>query len=202
MSSVIRACLEFLTGCSTVGVLHLSEGLSLCGGVGDNKAIPKTYAAAWYVRTDERLTLSHYSSPCRAPPLMYDLILMTLSLYKAVQYWRESPGSTGIDLVKVLIQDQAMYFVLYARKHSLHRSILTHGQLHSLIVNTSAQILSEVLQSSKLTGFLSVMGNPLMLCVLGSRLVVNMKEAGEKGENGENLGSSRSVGTVSDIHFS
>ena len=47
-----------------------------------------------------------------------------------------------------------------------------------------------------------MMGNPLMLCVLGSRLMMNMKEAGEKGENGGNLGSNRSVGTVSDIQFS
>ncbi|OCB92172.1 hypothetical protein A7U60_g464 [Sanghuangporus baumii] len=156
------ALLVYVVVYEKVGVLHISDGLSLCGGVGDIKVIPKTYAAAW------------------VPPMMYDLILMTLSLYKAVQFWRESPGSTAVDLVKVLIQDQAMYFVL-------------------LIVNTSAQILSEVLKSSTLTDFLGVLGNPLMLCVLGSHLVVNMKEAGEKGENG---GSNRSIDTVSDIQFS
>ncbi|KAL5530921.1 hypothetical protein ACEPAG_3797 [Sanghuangporus baumii] len=156
------ALLVYVVVYEKVGVLHLSDGLSLCGGVGDNKVIPKTYAAAW------------------VPPMVYDLILMSLSLYKAVQFWRESPGSTAVDLVKVVIQDQAMYFVL-------------------LIVNTSAQILSEVLKSSTLTDFLGVLGNPLMLCVLGSRLVVNMKEAGEKGENG---GSNGGIATVSDIQFS
>ena len=48
------------------------------------------------------------------------------------------------------------------------------------------------------TVFLSVMGNPLILCIIGSHLVINMKEAGEKSANG---GMSDSAELVSDIEF-
>ena len=48
----------------------------------------------------------------RAPPLVYDLVFMFLAIYKAVEFWRESPGKSGVDLVKILIQHQALYFAL------------------------------------------------------------------------------------------
>ncbi|KAL5524819.1 hypothetical protein ACEPAF_9965 [Sanghuangporus sanghuang] len=45
-------------------------------------------------------------------PLVYGLILLVLALYKAAEYWRLSAGFKGFTLVKVLIQDQVMYFAL------------------------------------------------------------------------------------------
>ena len=48
--------------------------------------------------------------------------------------------------------------------------------------------------------FLKYIGNPSLLCILGSRMFFNLKEAGEAGINeGTNLGSHRS--TISSIHF-
>ena len=37
---------------------------------------------------------------------------MVLALYKATEYWRISAGFKGFTLVKILLRDQALYFVL------------------------------------------------------------------------------------------
>lgn len=37
---------------------------------------------------------------------------MFLALYKAAEFWRMSAGFKGFNLVKVLIKDQAIYFML------------------------------------------------------------------------------------------
>ena len=41
-----------------------------------------------------------------------------------------------------------------------------------------------VIQSQSVNAFLSVIGRPALLSLLGSRLLFNMKEAGAKGLNG------------------
>lgn len=38
---------------------------------------------------------------------------MLLSIYKAGKMWNEGSGIKGLDLVKILIQDQILYFLLY-----------------------------------------------------------------------------------------
>ena len=49
-----------------------------------------------------------------------------------------------------------------------------------------------------LPSVLNALGSPTLLCILGSRLFFNLKEAGEHGVNeGTNWGSH----TVSSIHF-
>ncbi|KAH8109380.1 hypothetical protein DFH11DRAFT_1515683 [Phellopilus nigrolimitatus] len=50
-----------------------------------------------------------------------------------------------------------------------------------------------------LAGFLSVLGYPSILCVLGSRLLVHLKEAGERQTNG---GTSYRMTTMSSMRFS
>lgn len=37
-------------------------------------------------------------------------MLLVLTLYKAVEFWRISSGFKGFNLVKVLVVDQVMYF--------------------------------------------------------------------------------------------
>lgn len=44
--------------------------------------------------------------------MVYAVILMTLAFYKSAEYWRLSGGFNGIELLKVLIIDQAIYFIL------------------------------------------------------------------------------------------
>ena len=38
---------------------------------------------------------------------------MILALYKAAEYWKLSAGLKGFTLVRVLVEDQILYFVLY-----------------------------------------------------------------------------------------
>lgn len=35
---------------------------------------------------------------------------MCFSLYKSAEVWRETQGIKGVDLAKVLIQDQVLYY--------------------------------------------------------------------------------------------
>lgn len=43
--------------------------------------------------------------------MVYGVILMVMAIYKAAEYWRMSSGFKGFNLVKILIIDQAVYFV-------------------------------------------------------------------------------------------
>ena len=51
-----------------------------------------------------------YAVKCRCIPVAYSVILMVLALYKAAQVWNETQGTKGTELVKILIQDQVIYF--------------------------------------------------------------------------------------------
>lgn len=44
--------------------------------------------------------------------MTYGVILMALAVYKAAEFWKLSSGFKGLNLVKVLIADQVVYFVL------------------------------------------------------------------------------------------
>ena len=44
--------------------------------------------------------------------MAYGTILMVLAIYKAAGYWKFSVGFKGFALVKILIRDQALYFML------------------------------------------------------------------------------------------
>lgn len=44
--------------------------------------------------------------------MVYGAILMVLALFKAAEYWRISSGFKGSVLVKILIRDQVLYFML------------------------------------------------------------------------------------------
>ncbi|KAH8106551.1 hypothetical protein DFH11DRAFT_1549884 [Phellopilus nigrolimitatus] len=138
-------------------VEELAEGVTFCGA---NRATPKVW-----------------SSLIWAPPILYELILMVLALYKAAEHWRETAGFIQFTLVKVLIQDQAIYFI-----------IVMH------IVSDQLSITNVLLAH-----LLNVLGSPSLLCVLGSHLLVHLKEAGERGANG---GTSYRMKTMSGIEFS
>ena len=45
-------------------------------------------------------------------PLSFGAVLLVLALYKAKEYWTMSSGLKGMELVKVLIIDQFLYFLL------------------------------------------------------------------------------------------
>ncbi|KAH8109823.1 hypothetical protein DFH11DRAFT_1861012 [Phellopilus nigrolimitatus] len=143
-------------------VLELAEGVTGCGVT---RATPRVWGAVSW-----------------AAPMLYAIILMVLALYKAAQHWRETAGFSQFNLVKVLIQDQAIYFIM-------------------VIFCCVMEIIADKLdvQSVLLSYFLSFLGSPSLLCVLGSHMLVHLKEAGERGVNG---GTSYRMNTMSNIEFS
>ncbi|KAH8112184.1 hypothetical protein DFH11DRAFT_1858210 [Phellopilus nigrolimitatus] len=173
----LAACLKALFGLEAafmLGILiygniyeeivvgELAEGVTLCGL---NRNPPKVWSAlSWVV------------------PLLYGIILMVLALYKAAEHWRETAGFSQFTLGKVLIQDQAIYFIM-------------------VIFCSVMQIVSDQLYipNALLAVLLNVLGSQSLLCVLGSHLLVHLKEAGERGANG---GTSYRMKTMSDIQFS
>ncbi|KAH8109217.1 hypothetical protein DFH11DRAFT_964304 [Phellopilus nigrolimitatus] len=143
-------------------VLRLAKDVTICG---INRDPPKVWAAlSW------------------AAPMLYAIILMILALYKAAEHWRETAGFSQFTLVKVLIQDQAIYFIL-------------------VIFCSCMKIMANQLfiPNPFLANLLGVLGSPSLLCVLGSHLLVHLKEAGERGANG---GTSYRLKTMSNIEFS
>ena len=49
---------------------------------------------------------------CRAFPMAYGILLMTLALHEASRVWKEVHGFKGMKLIKVLVIDQALYFLM------------------------------------------------------------------------------------------
>lgn len=45
--------------------------------------------------------------------MSYGTVLMAFALWKAAAIWKEEAGLKGLELVKVLIRDQAIYFLSY-----------------------------------------------------------------------------------------
>ncbi|KAL5498702.1 hypothetical protein ACEPAH_2057 [Sanghuangporus vaninii] len=114
-------------------------------------------------------------------PIAYGLTLMGLSLYKAAVYWRSSHGFKGFHLARVLFRDQFMYYgfaSFYAISQPVEAAIVN--------VNGPAAFV------------LAAVSSPTTLCIMGGQLLINLKEAGERGENG---GLNYTPQSVSDIQF-
>ncbi|KAL5524841.1 hypothetical protein ACEPAF_9987 [Sanghuangporus sanghuang] len=116
-------------------------------------------------------------------PVGYGVVLMGLALYKASAYWKESAGFRGLTLAKVLVRDQVLYFMLV-----ISCSVVA---VLSFKVQIENQVLSNILSS---------LGNPALLSLLGTRMLFNLKEAGERGQN-EGTSYRVQSGTVSEINF-
>ncbi|KAH8109872.1 hypothetical protein DFH11DRAFT_1547956 [Phellopilus nigrolimitatus] len=173
----LSACLRTLFGLEaayTLGVLifsiihreivvgELAKGITACGNNGSSLKV--WGASSW------------------AAIMVYEIILMVLALHKAAEHWRETAGFSQFTLVKVLIQDQAIYFTM-----AIFCSVMQ-------ILSTELEISGIILSS-----LLSILGSPSFLCVLGSYMLVNLKETGERGVNG---GTSYAMRTMSNIEFS
>ncbi|KAL5524863.1 hypothetical protein ACEPAF_10009 [Sanghuangporus sanghuang] len=116
-------------------------------------------------------------------PMAYGAVLMVLALYKAAEYWKISAGFKGFMLVKVLIRDQISYFML-------------------VITCCMFDIIQFKLEISNafLAGILNALGNPAFFTILGSRMLFNLKEAGERGQN-EGTSYGMPSQTISEIDF-
>ncbi|KAL5524827.1 hypothetical protein ACEPAF_9973 [Sanghuangporus sanghuang] len=116
-------------------------------------------------------------------PMTYGAILMILALYKAAEYWKVSAGFKGFMLVKVLIRDQVLYFML-----AIACSIFAIIEFRVVVSNDFAAAI------------LTALGNSSFLTILGNRMLFNLKEAGERGQN-EGTSYRSPSRAISDIDF-
>lgn len=63
----------------------------------------------------------------RAMPLAFQIILLAFALPGAAKIWKETYGYQGSTLIRVLIQDQILYFAAYVTLND--NTIAEHGCL-------------------------------------------------------------------------
>ncbi|OCB87158.1 hypothetical protein A7U60_g5672 [Sanghuangporus baumii] len=164
LESVLKlGLISYLNALEHLAVGELAKGVTVCG---EDSAPPWQLGMAdWII------------------PMVYASILMVLALYKAAQYWKMSAGFKGFTLLRVLLRDQVLYFML-----AISCSVFAIAEYR---LRTTNLLLTNVLNS---------LGNPSFLCVLGSRMLVNLKEAAERGQN-EGTSYRAPSTTLSDIDF-
>ena len=126
---------------------------------------------------------------------------MSLALYKAAAIWKENKGLANLELVKILVQDQVVYFLAWVYLFEARSLLLNDALLHRVILVSVFRIIAgtTIDENLVLIIILSMVGSPAFLSVLGTRLLFNMKEAGVKGLNQGTSCNTRS--TMSDIRF-
>ncbi|KAI5121788.1 hypothetical protein M0805_009780 [Coniferiporia weirii] len=144
-----------------IGVGKLVEGITACGM---NHFFPSVWGTLFW-----------------GTPLTVEAILLSLSLYKASHYWRVSAGLGGATLIKVLLQDQAIYFFL--------------------VMVCSIENIRVVWSSSSMASDYSyALSSVTFPCIVGSRLLVHLREAMDRGEYGGTT-CVISSNTMSDMEF-
>lgn len=137
----------------------------------------------------------------RGIPLVYGSILMFLALYQAGRVWNETHGIQGVDLVRVLIQDQAIYFIMFVRLCGTFVVLGLHmtNVIHRVLFCTVANIIAAASPISPFSSYvLEAAGSPTFLCVVGNHLLIHLKEAVEEGRN---EGTSYRMKTISAMGF-
>ena len=68
-------------------------------------------SARWIGRLNVVSSQHAMTTTDRSVPLAYEALLLGLAVYKAIGYWKEN-GFHGSHLVRVIITDQIMYYLL------------------------------------------------------------------------------------------
>ena len=127
------------------------------------------------------------------------MILLAFALSGAVTLWRTTEGLIGFKLLRVIIVDQILYFVMYVRRSSRTESRNSLIRGHSVILCSIANILANVTHfNSTITLLLNAPATPSLVCVAGSHLLIHLKEAGETAWN---EGTSPDRQKISAINF-
>lgn len=88
--------------------IHLATtNLTLC--VANNISAVEA-SLSWYLMKYCAINSGGWYIP-RAAMMIYGSILLVLAFYEAAAMWKESSGLVGLNLLKVLIRDQAIYFL-------------------------------------------------------------------------------------------
>lgn len=116
----------------------------------------------------------------------------------------ESTGFGLSKLIKVVIQDQVIFFVAYVTKqHSLSLLLLKAIYmliLYRIILCTVANIFVAPAKWNKaISCTLSIFGTPTLLSVIGCRMLLNLKDANQQDGNAGS--SSLGACALSDIRF-
>ncbi|KAH8103749.1 hypothetical protein DFH11DRAFT_1520399, partial [Phellopilus nigrolimitatus] len=171
--AICLRCLLALEAAFMMGILiygHLHEKATLGGlengaTVQDETSLPLVWQTLFW-----------------AAPVAYELLLISLALYKAIDFWKTSAGFRGFTLVNMLIQDQAIYFIL----------IVTI----SIINVADYQITNAVLATFVDT----VITSSSIFSVLGCWLLFHLKEAGGRGID-YGVGYSLGARSMSNMRF-
>ncbi|KAL5518327.1 hypothetical protein ACEPAH_9 [Sanghuangporus vaninii] len=158
------AILVYITWMQDIAIYKLAKDVTICG---ERKDAAIGWAVAdWLI------------------PMAYGVVLLVLALYKAMLYKRFSAGFSGSRLVKVLIHDQIIYFLLVVACCVLN--------IPQFKINVTNNILA---------GILSTLGCPSLLCVVGSHMLFNLKEAGNRDLTESSTYSTESSGTIEYVHL-
>lgn len=183
----------------------LGKGVTFCG------AYPISYFQIsnigmidwWEVELFQAPFLTWYVT--RLTQSIIGFTLMTLALYKAIIHWKEM-GWRGADLTSVIVKDQIIYYLAYVRRSlqkvlypdlSDHYSVLFCSVINIVNYKTSGEVIS----TSNISYVFAVLGNPSFLCLLGSRISINLKEAGEATVDEDSSFQENTGNTLSDPHF-
>ncbi|KAI5115406.1 hypothetical protein M0805_006750 [Coniferiporia weirii] len=118
------------------------------------------------------------------PSTVFGLVLLVLSVRKGAELWRERAGLKGFRLMHVLVRDQVVYFIL----------VLACGVVIAILIYVNEGLVSAW----------SVFTNATAPCILGSRILVNLREAAARNvyASGWSGGGSESGAVVlSDVRF-
>lgn len=113
-------------------------------------------------------------------------VLLVLALYKAIDHWKLS-GIKKSSLINIMIEDQITYYIL-------------------VLFCSAMNFANERVRSTELSvrnSIFSLIGNPGLLCLLGSRMFLNLKEVAEPCvvDESSNPNHSASAGTISNPRF-
>ena len=121
---------------------------------------------------------------------------MGLALFKVTEYWKQH-GLQGSRLLFVLIKDQVIYFMVSVLAISTFKEAMLMLS-RAICIAAFAIAENEIPASLVLSNIVLSLGSPALLCILGSRMFFNLKEA---AEHGVNVGTNRSSNSHSEIRF-
>ncbi|KAI5116821.1 hypothetical protein M0805_002879 [Coniferiporia weirii] len=170
----VRTQLDMGIGISTVGTSFAGIGNAAeCGITLDTPQL--MFVLYWYgillhsLYTGQ-LSTHAYVRAHRIPPTVFELILLVLSVRKGAEFWRLTAGLKGFKLMHVLIRDQVVYFAL----------VLACGVANVILIYVDEGVLTAG----------GIFTNATAPCILGSRILVNLRDAA--GQNVYASGRSRS----------
>ena len=125
----------------------------------------------------------------RALPLAFGMLLLVLALLMITRNGKQQ-GLHASQLMIVMIKDQVVYFIasvgwLPVQISTEHTNVVTLSR--AVGVATFAIAGTDKTLSFVSSTVLQVLGSPTLLCILGSHMFLNLKEAAEHDVNSDTM---------------